>query len=90
MMNSSALFKDKVVLDLGAGTLILSLFAIEAGAKRVYAVDKAAITRHWDSIIKENGMHGRIIGIKGQIEDIELPEQVDIIVSEWMGYWLLF
>jgi predicted RNA methylase len=26
-MNSSALFKDKVVLDLGAGTLILSLFA---------------------------------------------------------------
>ena len=28
--------------------------------------------------------------IKGKIEDIELPEKVDVIVSEWMGYFLLF
>lgn len=29
--------------------------------------------------------------LKGKVEDIELPtSQVDVIVSEWMGYFLLF
>lgn len=35
-------------------------------------------------------MEGKIIGVRGLLEEIELPEKVDIIVSEWMGYWLLF
>lgn len=29
--------------------------------------------------------------LKGKIEEIELPvDKVDIIISEWMGYFLLF
>jgi len=36
-------FKDKIVLDIGCGTGILSIFAIKAGAKHVYGIDNAEI-----------------------------------------------
>ena len=35
-------------------------------------------------------MDEKIIFIKDKIENIELEEEVDIIVSEWMGYCLLY
>ncbi|KAG1714212.1 Protein arginine N-methyltransferase 3 [Nymphon striatum] len=40
---------------------------------------------------RENGFHEKINLIKGRLENITLPQpKVDIIVSEWMGYFLLF
>ena len=84
-------FKDKIVLDIGAGTGILSIFAARAGAKHVYAIENAEIAFFAREIIKNNGLSDKITVIKGKMEEITLPvDKVDIIISEWMGYFLLY
>lgn len=85
------LFKDKIVLDVGCGTGILCMFAAQAGAKQVYGIDMSNIIDQAQEIIKLNHFEDKITLIKGKMEDIELPvPQVDIIISEWMGYFLLY
>jgi len=84
-------FKDKIVLDIGCGTGILSIFAARAGAKHVYAVENAEIAIFAKEIVKRNGLESKITILKGKMEEVKLPvEKVDIIISEWMGYFLLY
>jgi len=90
IVNNQHLFKDKVVLDVGCGTGILSMFAAKAGAKKVYGIECAGIYKQARQIVKDNGFEGKIEIIHGKLEETELPEKVDIIISEWMGYFLLY
>ena len=55
-MDNGADFKDKIVLDIGAGTGILSIFAARAGAKHVYAIEFAEIATFAIEIIKKNNL----------------------------------
>jgi type I protein arginine methyltransferase len=81
----------KTVLDLGCGTSILSMFAVEAGAAKVIGVDQSQIIFNAMAIIRENKMEEKIKLIRGRIEDVTLSDPtVDVLVSEWMGYFLLF
>ena len=42
-------------------------------------------------IVEKNGFGNKITIIKGKVEEITLPvEKVDIIISEWMGYFRLY
>uniref|UniRef100_A0A9J7ZMX9 type I protein arginine methyltransferase n=1 Tax=Cyprinus carpio carpio TaxID=630221 RepID=A0A9J7ZMX9_CYPCA len=84
-------FNPQVVLDVGCGTGILSMFAAKAGARKVIAVDQSEIIYQAMDIVRSNKLEETITLIKGRIEEIDLPvEKVDIIISEWMGYFLLF
>ena len=74
-----------VVLDVGAGTGILSLFAARAGAARVYAVERTTVAVLAQELAAANGFAEIVQVIHGDIMDIELPERVDVIVSEWLG-----
>lgn len=91
ILNNSFLFKDKIVLDIGCGTGILSLFAAKAGAKHVYGIECSNIADQAVEIVRLNGYQDRVSIVKGKVEEVELPvEKVDIIISEWMGYFLLY
>lgn len=74
-----------VVLDVGAGTGILSIFAAQAGASRVYAVEATPIARFARELVDLNGFSDRIQVIEAPIEEVDPPEAVDVIVSEWLG-----
>ncbi|CAI9298428.1 unnamed protein product [Lactuca saligna] len=82
-------FIGKTVLDVGTGSGILAIWCAQAGAKKVYAVEATKMAVHARELVKSNNLHDVIEVIEGSIEDITLPEKVDVIISEWMGYFLL-
>ncbi|XP_052863506.1 histone-arginine methyltransferase CARMER [Anopheles cruzii] len=86
--NNAQDFQGKVVLDVGAGSGILSFFAVQAGAAKVYAVEASNMAQYAQQLVSSNNLSEKIIVIAGKIEEIELPERVDVIISEPMGYML--
>ncbi|KAJ7949380.1 putative Arginine N-methyltransferase [Quillaja saponaria] len=109
ILENQSLINGAVVMDVGCGTGILSLFAARAGASRVIAVEAskkmAAVA---SQIAKDNGLclsksqtegdslqRGVIEVVQGMVEEIDKsvqiqPHSVDVLISEWMGYCLLF
>lgn len=84
---------SQVVLDVGSGTGILSLFAAKAGAARVVSVECSDIADLSKKVIEDNRLDHIITVVKGKIEEVTLPngiEKVDIIVSGEKVYAVLF
>ncbi|MET3498349.1 amino acid adenylation domain-containing protein, partial [Variovorax boronicumulans] len=79
--------QGKVVLDIGTGQdAILARLAVQAGARKVYAVE--LLQRSYDkarSTIDSLGLADRIELIHGNVLDVQLPEPVDVCVSEIVG-----
>lgn len=90
ILDNAEVIKGKVVMDIGAGSGILSLFAYKAGAKKVYAVEKSGMAEALREIIEANGEAKNVIEVVNDLaENAILSEKVDVIVSEWMGFYLL-
>ncbi|TKS66152.1 Histone-arginine methyltransferase CARM1 [Collichthys lucidus] len=82
-------FKDKVVLDVCCGSGILSFFAVQAGATRVYAVESSPMAKYTQILVQSNCMSERIRVLEGEVDEVSCPDMVDVIISEPMGYMLL-
>lgn len=98
IIGNAHLFKDKVVVDVGSGSGILAAWCALAGARRVFAVEYTDMASNAALVMKANKVDHIVTVVKGAIEDVELIDpdtglsvegKVDIIVSEWMGYFLL-
>ena len=89
ILNNGSCFAGKTVLDVGTGSGVLAIWAGMAGARRVYAVEATSMAQHARRLVQQNGMQDVVVVLEGYMEKIELPEKVDVILSEWMGYYLL-
>lgn len=90
IVKNPQVFTGKEVLDIGCGTGILSLFSATAGARRVLAVDESDMAFYAMTIATENKLQQQIEVDKRKLEELPTDRKYDIIVSEWMGYFLLF
>jgi len=76
---------DDVVVDIGSGTGVLSMFAAMAGARTVYAIEREPIIGIAKEIAEVNNLADRIEFIEASSGDVELPELADVVVSETIG-----
>jgi histone-arginine methyltransferase CARM1 len=79
-------------MDLGSGSGLLALFAAQAGARKVYAIEASNMADYARILIDSNGFSNVITVINMKIEDVPdelIDEKVDTIVSEPLGTFLL-
>ena len=103
ILGNQDVFRDKVVMDIGTGSWILAVWAAQAGARKVYAIEYTDMANHARKVMEANGVDHIVTVIQSAVEEVKLPMEedqlvveedgtercVDIIVSEWMGYMLL-
>ena len=83
-INSSVKPGD-VVIDIGTGTGVLSVFAAKAGASRVYAIEQEPVIGVARKIAARNGLSDIITFVEGSSLDVELPESADVLITETIG-----
>ncbi len=74
--------KNKTVAEIGSALGTYSFFAVQAGAKSVYALERDDIFYVGKEIAKRNKLSHKINFIHGNSLDIALPEKVDYIIME--------
>jgi protein arginine N-methyltransferase 1 len=74
-----------VVVDLGAGTGLLSFFALQAGARHVYAIEMSDIADAAAELIAANRFEDRITLIRKNSKKVRLPEPCDVLVTETLS-----
>jgi len=64
--------KDRVVMDVGCGTGILSMMAARSGAKRVYAIEASALANDTRAVVVHNKLDNVVQVVQGLVEQVTL------------------
>lgn len=75
-----------IVLDLGAGTGILGLLACQVGARRIYSIEQGEIIELARQLFETNGYQDRVTFIKDLSTRVDLPEKVDVVIADQIGF----
>src|SRR5437762_9207679 len=81
----AVLSRDSVVIDIGAGSGILSLLACQYGVRRVYAIETGDAIGVAKETAIANGFGDRIVFIQSDSTQATLPEKAHVIVSDLHG-----
>eukprot|EP00419_Tripos_fusus_P012662 CAMPEP_0172666286 /NCGR_PEP_ID=MMETSP1074-20121228/7714_1 /TAXON_ID=2916 /ORGANISM="Ceratium fusus, Strain PA161109" /LENGTH=371 /DNA_ID=CAMNT_0013482651 /DNA_START=253 /DNA_END=1368 /DNA_ORIENTATION=+ len=93
--------QGQVVLEVGCGTGILAVFAAQAGALKVIAVEASPdMAEHAQEVVEHNGCAEVVSVVTGYVEDVaeevdtlleeaNLDLKVGVLISEWMGFMLV-
>lgn len=82
--------KGDIVIDAGAGTGILSFFAAEAGAKKVYAIEiEHLLAQQLRESVKANNFSHVIEVIESDVQKAEPSKSVDVLIAEMIETGLL-
>ena len=77
--------RDKNVVEIGCGSGILSIFAANAGARRVIAVEESGIADLAAAMFEANGVADRIELRRANSRDVSLDEPADVLIHELVG-----
>jgi SAM-dependent methyltransferase len=75
------------VADLGSGSGILGLLCLQVGAKRIYAIDDSAMIDAARETFTRAGFGDRVECLHGRSSQIDLPERVDVVICDHVGYF---
>ena len=68
ILRNPGCFQGKTVLDVGAGSGVLSIWAAMAGARRVYAVEATSMAQHARRLVQQNGVQDIVVVLEGYME----------------------
>jgi predicted RNA methylase len=78
---------DKTVVEIGPGSMcFLTLMCVEAGARKIYAIEiNEQAYRQAQALIQDKELTSKIELIYGSSDEVDLPEQADVCISEIIG-----
>lgn len=82
---AKAVHAGDAVLEVGCGPGVFALLACRAGARKVYAIDSEEIVHFARELATANGLAERMEFIQSDSRKLQLPEHVDVIISDIRG-----